>query len=242
MNGLKHLMAGGTLEPIFYYSAAESGAISANGIWPDQMENYDCQLAGGASISLTTGFGTVNMGSGYYGVPDEGVIPLIKDFTICMWAKDGADPRWWRRWGGEGYALNTDGGRVAWGRSGSSSGAQYGGWFLDFATSSDGGITRTGYRCIDPDRPYDLGNPWQHVTFVREGTNAYTYVDAELKKTISCNDDPLPPQQNSFWIGGIENLTDKNAWQEGYSDEIRLYTKPLTQPQIQEVMNINARK
>ena len=92
-----------------------------------------------------------------------------------------------------------------------------------------------GYRDISPS--IEEGG-WYHITLVREGQEAHTYVNGVLQKSVKrCSGVDLSNNavlsfSNSPCLGG------RNQRFKGILDEVRVYDRPLSEEEVQAIYNL----
>ena len=116
-------------------------------------------------------------------------------------------------------------------------------WSLAFHTESNttGGFEfnlntdETNYTTITQPTFTPELNKWYHVAGTYDGSNMKLYVDGQLIKTTpklgyTISDD------NKAWIGGNPSAATDSPWK-GAIDEVRVYSKVLSQTEIQDLFN-----
>ncbi len=81
-----------------------------------------------------------------------------------------------------------------------------------------------------------IPNMWQHYAFVFDGTKAYLYVNATLVASIAATG-TFSTNAVSPFILGWSPCAGYNFYYRGGIDEVSMWNKALTQPQIQNIMN-----
>ncbi len=181
--------------------------------------------AGGGISGGATDYGTTYTGSGSdYLVTNSGIAPIgTGDFTVSLWFKGsetcepGLTEGGWRflcSIGGQGDSdtlfIATNGGGFR---------ASLGGWFHD-VSGGGGSFTNTD---------------WYNVALVRSGTNILTYVNGDLKSTMTYADTAYTASNvggNKVYIGSFNGA----GWSlNGAMDDVAVWNQALSDVQIDAI-------
>ena len=80
---------------------------------------------------------------------------------------------------------------------------------------------------------------WYHLTFVRNGTNYYYYINGVLDKSATSNTNVMAAANQNAQIGNLWNGSDVYAW-DGDISNVKIYDRPLSVTEA--LQNYNALK
>jgi len=88
--------------------------------------------------------------------------------------------------------------------------------------------------------PVNWFNNWHHVAGVCDGKNFRVYIDGELRNTVKLNDRVNLSVSNKFIIGRNEEFPGQRIF-DGYVDHVKVFAAPLTDDEISEIVNREAK-
>ena len=74
---------------------------------------------------------------------------------------------------------------------------------------------------------------WYHLSFVRDGTNYYYYINGVLDKSATSSTSVCAAANGNAQIGNLWNVNDAYAW-DGDISNVKIYKKSLTQAEINQ--------
>jgi putative alpha-1,2-mannosidase len=88
--------------------------------------------------------------------------------------------------------------------------------------------------------PFNWFNNWHHIAGVCDGNSLRVYIDGELKNTVKLHDRVNLSVSNKFIIGRNEEFPGQRIF-DGYADHVKVFAAPLTDDEISEIVNAEAK-
>ena len=189
-------------------SSAYGKTVSSVGTAPTLIADTD---AGGQYAGQFSTAGSTR-------VEDQFAFLSTGDFSMCGWIKSATSARM------------VFGGQQAGGSDSNKSGGM---------VDQNSGVARARFRSGVSDSNDLLttttpvpDNTWHHVTATRSGSDCKVYVNGVLAGTKTISGYPSAPDLKDLLIGGLWNGSTTLNLSTGYMDDIRVFTRALTQAEI----------
>lgn len=195
------------------YLGEAVGFVNPNGTVTGQVTTINDNPVAGVQVTLEPTLGT---SVAFNGVDEHIRIPYNSNYTaanmtVSCWVKKGASPD----------KLIIDLGKASnqnW-------------WLSSTSTGVEIGIGNGGSQIFD--LPFDtLPNDWHQVAFTYNGADLNAYLDGELKGTMAAT---MTTGEQHLYLGANPDIPNSNY--DGILDDLRIYSRQLSQSEIIRTMN-----